>query len=100
MDDGWCLLSPCGFARMLHFKFHLHTVPFWKVKVQINSTQFKSTLKTVPGARSEFFLGGGKPCPLGVAWLLLKNGNFGSLGDKNMFKMYKKAGVGRESDIW
>ena len=26
-------------------------------------------------------------------------GNFGRVGDKNMFKMYKKAGVGREGDI-
>ena len=28
-----------------------------------------------------------------------KTGNFGRVGDKNMFKMYKKAGVGREGDI-
>ena len=26
-------------------------------------------------------------------------GNFGRVGDKSMFKMYKKAGVGREGDI-
>ena len=49
-----------------------------------------------------FFLGGGsgKPCLLGVAWQLWKNGNFGRVGDKSLFKMYKKAGVGREGDIW
>ena len=28
-----------------------------------------------------------------------KMGNFGRMGDKSMFKMYKKAGVGREGDI-
>ena len=28
-----------------------------------------------------------------------KTGNFGKVGDKSMFKMYKKAGVGREGDI-
>ena len=28
-----------------------------------------------------------------------KMGNFCRVGDKNMFKMYKKAGVGREGDI-
>ena len=28
-----------------------------------------------------------------------KTGNFGRVGDKSMFKMYKKAGVGREGDI-
>ena len=29
----------------------------------------------------------------------MENRNFGRVGDKNMFKMYKKAGVGREGDI-
>ena len=28
-----------------------------------------------------------------------KMGNFGRVGDKSMFKMYKKAGTGREGDI-
>ena len=28
-----------------------------------------------------------------------KTGNFGRVGDKSMFKMYKKAGVGSEGDI-
>ena len=28
-----------------------------------------------------------------------KTGNFGRVGDKGMFKMYKKAGLGREGDI-
>ena len=28
-----------------------------------------------------------------------KTGNFGRVGDKSMFKMYKKAGVGRKGDI-
>ena len=28
-----------------------------------------------------------------------KTGDFGRVGDKSMFKMYKKAGVGREGDI-
>ena len=28
-----------------------------------------------------------------------KMGNFGRVGDKSMFKMYKKAGIGREGDI-
>ena len=28
-----------------------------------------------------------------------RTGNFGRVGDKSMFKMYKKAGVGREGDI-
>ena len=28
-----------------------------------------------------------------------KTGNFGRVGDKSMFKMYRKAGVGREGDI-
>ena len=28
-----------------------------------------------------------------------KTGNFGRIGDKSMFKMYKKAGVGRKGDI-
>ena len=28
-----------------------------------------------------------------------KTGNFGRVDDKSMFKMYKKAGVGREDDI-
>ena len=28
-----------------------------------------------------------------------KTGNFGRVGDKSMFKMYKKAGVGRDGDI-
>ena len=28
-----------------------------------------------------------------------KTGNLGRVGDKSMFKMYKKAGLGREGDI-
>ena len=40
-----------------------------------------------------FFLGGG--------WRdsYEKTGNFGRVGDKSMFKMYKKVEVGREGDI-
>ena len=36
---------------------------------------------------------------LGGGVTVVENGNFGRVGDKNMFKMYKKAGVGREGDI-
>ena len=28
-----------------------------------------------------------------------KTGNFGRVGDKSMFKMYRKAGAGREGNI-
>ena len=31
--------------------------------------------------------------------ILVKTGNFGRVGDESMFKMYKKAGVGRKGDI-
>ena len=34
-----------------------------------------------------------------MAWQFWKNGKFGRVGDKSMFKMYRKAGVGREGDI-
>ena len=46
-----------------------------------------------------FFWGGSKLCPLGWRDSYGKMGNFGTVGDKSMFKMYKKAGVGREGDI-
>ena len=67
---------------------------------QFNSIQIYSQNGTRCTFRIFFWGGGGgKPCPLAVALLLWKNGNFGRVGDKNMFKMYKKAGVGREGDI-
>ena len=52
-----------------------------------------SSVHTSASARSEFFF-------LGGWWhdSYRKRGNFGRVGDKS-FKMYKKAGVGREGDI-
>ena len=35
----------------------------------------------------------------GGVTVMEKMGNFGRVSDKSMFKMYKKAGVGRESGI-
>ena len=35
----------------------------------------------------------------GGVTVMEKRGKFGRVGDKSMFKMYKKAGVGREGDI-
>ena len=79
-----------------------------RVNIQEDIKRYQDTLSYASskvdysvGALSEFFSGGGggKPCPLGVALQLWKNGNFGRVGDKKMFKMYKKAGVGREGDI-
>ena len=55
------------------------------------------------GARSEFFFFGGgvaSRVPWGWRGSYGKTGNFGRVGDKSMFKMYKKAGIGREGDIW
>ena len=48
-----------------------------------------------------FFLGGGVASRVPWGWRdsYGKTGNFGRVGDKSMFKMYKKAGVGREGDI-
>ena len=47
-----------------------------------------------------FFLGGvASRVPWGWRDSYGKTGNFGKVGDKSMFKMYKKAGVGREGDI-
>ena len=84
-----------------------------RVQFYANECNRPETLTPIPiecnctlSARSEF-LGGGKPCPLGVASRVPwgwrdsygKTGNFGRVGDKSMFKMYKKAGVGREGDI-
>ena len=34
-----------------------------------------------------------------MACQLWKNWKFGRVGNKHMFKMYKKAGVGKEGDI-
>ena len=44
---------------------------------------------------------GGVASPVAWGWRESygKMGNFGRVGDKSMFKMYKKAGVGREGDI-
>ena len=52
-------------------------------------------------ARSEFFFGGGVASRVPWDWRdsYGKTGHFGRVGDKSMFKMYKKAGVGREGDI-
>ena len=49
------------------------------------------------GARSEFFFWGGVASRVPWRWRdsYAKTGNFGRVGDKNMLKMYKKAGVGR-----
>ena len=51
--------------------------------------------------RSEFFFWGGVASRVPWGWCdsYGKTGNFGRVGDKSMFKMYKKAGVGREGDI-
>ena len=48
-----------------------------------------------------FFFGGGMASRVPWGWRdsYGKTGNFGGVGDKTMFKMYKKAGVGREGDI-
>ena len=48
-----------------------------------------------------FFFAGGvaSRVPWGWRGSYGKTGNFGRVGDKSMFKMYKKAGVGREGDI-
>ena len=54
------------------------------------------------GARSEFFFGGrvASRVPWGCRDSYGRTGNFGRVGDKSMFKMYKKAGVGGgEGDI-
>ena len=53
------------------------------------------------GARSEFFFWGGVASRVPWGWRdsYRKKGNFGRVGDKSMFKMYKKAGLGREGDI-
>ena len=54
-----------------------------------------------PSARSEFFFLGGMPSRVPWGWhdSYGKTGNFGRVGDKSMFKMHKKGGVGREGDI-
>ena len=52
-----------------------------------------------PGARSEFWGGVASRVPWGWRDSYGKTGNFGRVGDKSMFKMYRKAGVGREGDI-
>ena len=65
---------------------------------QFNSIQIYS--QNAPGARLEFWGGGGVASLVPWGWrTVMENGNFGRVGDKNMFKMYKKAGVGREGDI-
>ena len=46
-----------------------------------------------------FFLRGGGGGGRGGVTVKEKTGNFCRVGDKSMFKMYKKAGVGREGDI-
>ena len=53
------------------------------------------------GARSEFLFWGGVASRVPWGWRdsYGKTGNFGRVGDKSIFKMYKKAGVGREGDI-
>ena len=51
------------------------------------------------GARSEFFFGGASRVPWGWRGSYGRTGNFGRVGDKSMFKMYEKAGVGRVGDI-
>ena len=51
------------------------------------------------GARSAFGFGVASGVPWGWRDSYGKTGNFGRVGDKSMFKMYQKAGVGREGDI-
>ena len=47
-----------------------------------------------------FFFGGvASRVPWGWSDSYGKTANFGRVGDKSMFKMYKTAGVGREGDI-
>ena len=47
-----------------------------------------------------FFFGGvASHVPWGWRDSYGKTGNFGRVGDKSMFKMYKKGGVGKEGDI-
>ena len=47
-----------------------------------------------------FFFGGvASRVPWGWHDSYGETGNFGRVGDKSMFKMHKKAGVGREGDI-
>ena len=53
---------------------------------------------TGTGARSEFW-GVASRVPWGWRDSYGKTVNFGRLGGKSMFEMYKKAGVGREGDI-
>ena len=50
------------------------------------------------GARSEFW-GVASRVPWGWRDSYGKTGNFGRVGDISIFKMYKKAGAGREGDI-
>ena len=56
---------------------------------------------TSTGAHSKIFFGGGlaSRVPWGCRDSYGKTLNFGKVSDKSMFKMYKKAGVGREGDI-
>ena len=46
-----------------------------------------------------FFWGVASRVPWGWRDSYGEIGNFGRVGDKSMFNMYKKAGVGREGDI-
>ena len=50
------------------------------------------------GARSEFW-GVASRVPWKWRDSYGKKGNFGRVGDKSMFKMFKKAGIGREGKI-
>ena len=59
---------------------------------------FRAKLCEVPCARSEFW-GVASPVPWGWRDSYRKMGNFSRLGDKSMFKMYNKDGLGREGDI-
>ena len=61
--------------------------------------KFFLLLVNLAGARSEFGGGVASRVPWGWRDSYGKTGNFGRVGDKGMFKMYKKAGVGREGDI-
>ena len=68
-----------------------------------NTTLIRSYQGNQTGGRSEFFFfgGGGVASRVPCGWRdsYGKTGNFGRVSDKSMFKMYKKAGVGREGDI-
>ena len=71
----------------------------------LSITQFPGSAQLTPWLLvhvQNFFWGGGgvaSRVPWGWRDSYGKTGNFGRVGDKSMFKMYKNAEVGREGDI-